>query len=163
MGCINVASSIFAGLLPQQYLVVPVSCVSCCCSGLFQCELILCRPCVPLLLSQLSFPIILAEGAIALAVTPRGGVLVASCKLLQFPSSLIVKVILAIFTRALAQQAVWRCDMAVVCLPPSLASCLGAVWLGQGCQHTQECALLCVGWVWEGQRLLASAHKQLAS
>ena len=47
---------------------------------------------------------ILAEGAIALSVTLSGGVLFASWKLLQFPSSLIVKVILAIFMGALAQQ-----------------------------------------------------------
>jgi len=48
--------------------------------------------------------VILAEGAIALPVTLSGGVLFASWKLLQFPSSLIVKVILAIFMGALAQQ-----------------------------------------------------------
>ena len=47
---------------------------------------------------------ILAEGAIALPVTLSGGVLFASWKLLQFPSSLIVKVILAIFMRASAQR-----------------------------------------------------------
>ena len=46
---------------------------------------------------------ILAEGAIALPVTLSGGVLFASWKLLQFPSSLIVKVILAIFMGASAQ------------------------------------------------------------
>ena len=46
-----------------------------------------------------SFPTILAEGAIALSVTLSGGALFASWKLLQFPSSLIVKVILAIFRR----------------------------------------------------------------
>ena len=58
---------------------------------------------------------ILAEGAIALPVTLSGGVLFASWKLLQFPSSLIVKVILAIFMRASAQQ----------CRPqePSIAQC----------------------------------------
>ena len=47
---------------------------------------------------------ILAEGAIALSVTLSGGALFASWKLLQFPSSLIVKIILAIFMRASAQQ-----------------------------------------------------------
>ena len=47
---------------------------------------------------------ILAEGAIALSVTLSGGALFASWKLLQFLSSLIVKVILAIFMRASAQQ-----------------------------------------------------------
>ena len=47
--------------------------------------------------------IILAEGARALSVTLSGGALFASWKLLQFPSSLIVKVILAIFRRASAQ------------------------------------------------------------
>ena len=47
---------------------------------------------------------ILAEGAIALSVTHSGGALFASWKLLQFPSSLIVKVILAIFMGASAQQ-----------------------------------------------------------
>ena len=47
---------------------------------------------------------ILAEGAIALSVTLSGGALFASWKLLQFPSSLIVKVILAIFMGASAQQ-----------------------------------------------------------
>ena len=46
---------------------------------------------------------ILAEGAIALSVTLSGGALFASWKLLQFLSSLIVKVILAIFTGASAQ------------------------------------------------------------
>ena len=50
------------------------------------------------------FLIILAEGAIALSVTLSGGALFASWKLLQFPSSLIVKVILAIFMGASAQQ-----------------------------------------------------------
>ena len=49
---------------------------------------------------------ILAEGAIALSVTHSGGVLFASWKLLQFPSSLIVKVILAIFMGASAQLEV---------------------------------------------------------
>ena len=48
---------------------------------------------------------ILAEGAIALSVTLSGGALFASRKLLQFPSSLIVKVILAIFRGASAQRA----------------------------------------------------------
>ena len=48
---------------------------------------------------------ILAEGAIALSVTLSGGALFASWKLLQFPSSLIVKVILAIFMGASAQRA----------------------------------------------------------
>ena len=47
---------------------------------------------------------ILAEGAIALSVTLSGGALFASWKLLQFPSSLIVKVILAIFMGASAQH-----------------------------------------------------------
>jgi len=47
---------------------------------------------------------ILAEGAMTLPVTLSGGVLFASWKLLQFPSSLIVKVILAIFTGASAQR-----------------------------------------------------------
>ena len=51
-----------------------------------------------------SFLTILAEGAIALSVTLSGGALFGSWKLLQFPSSLIVKVILAIFRRASAQQ-----------------------------------------------------------
>jgi hypothetical protein len=46
---------------------------------------------------------ILAEGAIALSVTLSGGALFASWKLLQFLSSLIVKVILAIFMWASAQ------------------------------------------------------------
>ena len=46
---------------------------------------------------------ILAEGAMTLPVTLSGGVLFASWKLLQFLSSLIVKVILAIFMRASAQ------------------------------------------------------------
>ena len=46
---------------------------------------------------------ILAEGAMTLPVTLSGGVLFASWKLLQFLSSLIVKVILAIFTGASAQ------------------------------------------------------------
>ena len=50
------------------------------------------------------FMSILAEGAIALSVTLSGGALFASWKLLQFPSSLIVKVILAIFMGASAQQ-----------------------------------------------------------
>ena len=49
------------------------------------------------------FGTILAEGAIAI-VTLSGGALFASWKLLQFPSSLIVKVILAIFMGASAQQ-----------------------------------------------------------
>ena len=48
--------------------------------------------------------IILAEGAIALPVTLSGGALFASWKLFQFPSSLAVKVILAIFMWASAQQ-----------------------------------------------------------
>ena len=48
--------------------------------------------------------IILAEGAIALSVTHSGGALFASWKLFQFPSSLIVKVILAIFMGASAQH-----------------------------------------------------------
>ena len=48
---------------------------------------------------------ILAEGAIALSVTHSGGALFASWKLLQFPSSLIVKVILAIFMGASAQHS----------------------------------------------------------
>ena len=47
---------------------------------------------------------ILAKGAIALSATLSGGALFASRNLLQLPSSLIVKVILAIFTRASAQQ-----------------------------------------------------------
>ena len=47
--------------------------------------------------------VILAEGAIALSVTLSGGALFASWKLLQFLSSLIVKVILAIFSWASAQ------------------------------------------------------------
>ena len=47
---------------------------------------------------------ILAEGAIALSVTLSGGALFASWKLLQFLSSLIVKVILAIFSWASAQR-----------------------------------------------------------
>ena len=51
---------------------------------------------------------ILAEGAIALSVTLSGGALFASWELLQFPSSLIVKVILASFMRASAQQTLWR-------------------------------------------------------
>ena len=46
---------------------------------------------------------ILAEGAIALSVTLSGGALFASWKLLQFLSSLTVKVILAIFMWASAQ------------------------------------------------------------
>ena len=45
---------------------------------------------------------ILAEGAIALSVTLSGGALFASSKLFQFLSSLIVKVILAIFMGASA-------------------------------------------------------------
>jgi hypothetical protein len=47
---------------------------------------------------------ILAEWAVPLSLTLSGGALFASRKLLQFPSSLIVKVILAIFRRASAQQ-----------------------------------------------------------
>jgi len=47
---------------------------------------------------------ILAEGAIALSVTLSGGALFASWKLFQFLSSLIVKVILAIFMWASAQR-----------------------------------------------------------
>ena len=50
---------------------------------------------------------ILAEGAIALSVTLSGGALFANWKLLQFLSSLIVKVILAIFMRASAQQKLY--------------------------------------------------------
>ena len=53
--------------------------------------------------SSLIWFVILAEGAVALPVTLSGGALFASWKLLQFPSSLIVKVILAIFMRASAQ------------------------------------------------------------
>ena len=49
---------------------------------------------------------ILVEGAIALPVTPGGGVLFASWKLFQFLSRLIVKVILAIFKWALAWQTI---------------------------------------------------------
>ena len=60
-----------------------------------------------------SYICILAEGAIALSVTLSGGALFASWKLLQFPSSLIVKVILAIFSGASAQQ--WQQRM--VCVP----------------------------------------------
>lgn len=54
---------------------------------------------------KITFYDILAEGAIALSVTLSGGALFASWKLLQFPSSLIVKVILAIFSGASAQQS----------------------------------------------------------
>ena len=67
---------------------------------------------------------ILAEGAITLSVTLSGGVLFASWKLLQFLSSLIVKVILAIFSRASAQQAREFCHRTFVRL---LASCLRCV------------------------------------
>ena len=55
---------------------------------------------------------ILAEGAIALSVRLSGGALFASWKLLQFPSSLIVKVILAIFMGASAQQKLEIQEMA---------------------------------------------------
>ena len=62
--------------------------------------------------SSVMWFVILAEGAVALPVTLSGGALFASWKLLQFPSSLIVKVILAIFMRASAQLChdfVWSC------------------------------------------------------
>ena len=84
---------------------------------------------------------ILAEGAMALPVTLSGGVLCASWKLLQFLSSLTVKVILAIFMWASAQYhsknvlfdmlgfytfvmptLSWRCSH--VCLPLN--------WSGRG-------------------------------
>ena len=63
---------------------------------------------------------ILAEGAIAVPVTLSGGVLFASWKLFQFLSSLIVKVILAIFMRASAQHAkqvvyAFECDLSLQC------------------------------------------------
>ena len=67
--------------------------------------------------------IILAEGAIALSVTLSEGALFASGKLLQFPSSLIVKVILAFFMGASAQQysnfvgRYGQCDMAIPTRP----------------------------------------------
>ena len=60
------------------------------------------------------FTRILAEGAIALSVTLSGGALFASWKLLQFPSSLIVKFILAIFMGVSAQRAAFY---------PNLTSC----------------------------------------
>ena len=60
-----------------------------------------------------------------LPVTLSGGVLFASWKLFQFPSSLIVKVILAIFTGASAQQLqrfnLFRTEAAIRGLP-------GMVW-----------------------------------
>ena len=51
------------------------------------------------------FARILAEGAIAPSVTLSGGALFASCKLFQFPSNLIVKVILGICIGGAAQRA----------------------------------------------------------
>ena len=60
--------------------------------------------------------IILAEVATALAVTLSGGALFASRKLLQFPSSLIAKVILAFFTRASAQRLPLRHAYATPCI-----------------------------------------------
>ena len=73
---------------------------------------------------------ILAEGARALSVTLSGGALFASWKLLQFPSSLIVKVILAIFRRASAQHVVfakyvpaWNCVASLACSPMTCKIC----------------------------------------
>ena len=86
------------------------------------------------------FLIILAEGAIALSVTLSGGALFASWKLLQFPSSLIVKVILAIFMGASAQHPWkyfvrwWSVVVSVVCLVVSgtlwstSSKCISAPW-----------------------------------
>jgi hypothetical protein len=56
---------------------------------------------------------ILAEGAIAQTVTRSRATLFAITKLFQFPSSLIVKVTLASFTRDWAQQ---KWDTSFVCL-----------------------------------------------
>jgi len=50
---------------------------------------------------------ILAEGAITLPVTVSGGLFIRNRKQFQLPSSLIVKVILADFMRALAQRYNW--------------------------------------------------------
>ena len=71
--------------------------------------------------------IILAEGARALSVTLSGGALFASWKLLQFPSSLIVKVILAIFRRASAQ----RLDSFNIATCPFICS----VIITKACRH----------------------------
>ena len=70
---------------------------------------------------------ILAEGAIALSVTLSGGVLFASWKLLQFPSSLIVKVILAIFMGASAQQLATELASADACTCALLPGVGGSV------------------------------------
>ena len=68
-------------------------------------------------LAQQQLSDIPAEGARAPSVTLSGGALFASLKLLQFPSSLIVKVILAICMRALAQQLCRGCQ----CIMPLVA------------------------------------------
>ena len=79
---------------------------------------------------------ILAEGAIALSVTLSGGALFASWKLLQFLSSLTVKVILAIFMWASAQPIqlwysgrAWLYMQIHVCRPHTYAHpCLPTHW-----------------------------------
>ena len=57
---------------------------------------------------------ILAEGAIALSVTLSGGALFANGKLSQFPLSLIVKVIPALFMQASAQHYFSMCPTVLV-------------------------------------------------
>ena len=63
-----------------------------------------------LCLAQKRLKCILAEGARVLSVTLSGSALFASWELLQFPSSLIVKVIFAICMWALAQQLYRGCQ-----------------------------------------------------
>ena len=75
-----------------------------------------------------AFLSILAEGAIALSVTLSGGALFASWKLLQFPSSLIVKVILAIFRRASAQQCHMQ-HIAFICMNKAFTHHLNFMFL----------------------------------
>ena len=67
-----------------------------------------------LLTSFTKFYYILAEGAIALSVTLSGGALFANGKLSQFPLSLIVKVIPALFMQASAQHYFSMCPTVLV-------------------------------------------------
>ena len=90
---------------------------------------------------------ILAEGAIARSMTLCGGVLFASWKLLQFPSSCSLVGSLAIFYRAVAQQTqivpmMWR--SAMHCLPGTALHVCSNINNNEYCDAVQTWQLECV-------------------
>jgi len=101
---------------------------------------------------------ILAEGAIAQTVTRSRATLFAITKLFQFPSSLIVKVTLASFTRDWAQQ---KWDTSFVCLvfssKASALARLGTLVMEVVPNEVDTCKSLCVPNLYVQKSLQAKA------